>query len=254
MDKPKIVAIHRPEDESEVPPEREPQQEPSAEQQKTPTNVETQPVETPQTGGANPEAAVQTAPQAEAKPERPEKQAVGPDGLTDLERSVLDEMRKRGEISLNEERAIAQEARARNDALSQPTAPPAPKTERPVGAIEAPAEKPAGEMEVASEEQHPRVIAGAPPWVSRQAKPIIKQTRVNGVVVSERGESAGKQTEDHLAQPQASGDHTQDERERAADLARKIYARKQREKSFFYRLQKMLGLVKEEPLVTQRND
>ncbi len=260
MDKPKIVAIRRPEEESEVPPERQPE---NGQADAQPTEVVEQPAQpAAAVVGQTEPVAEQPAQQAETpagqapkegKPERPEKKQAGADGLTDLERSVLDEMRKRGEISPDEETAIAREAKARNAPM--PT-PPAPPRQRQVGQVEAeaiPGSKSAGqEVEVASEEEKPRVIAGTPPWVRTQAKPIIKQTRVNGIVVKEEGEaSTQRQPDDHLAQPE-SREYTPEERQAAADLARKIYERKQREKSLFYRIRKMLGMVKEEPLVASK--
>lgn len=162
---------------------------------------------------------------AQKNPRQPEEE------LSELERSVLDEMHKRGEISAEEEKQTIEEVRREEKKESAETKP---NTQ---------------EITVASEESKPRVVEERdysliiqPP--RKQA--LIKQERVGGVVVREESglekEKRDQASRDVLPTEAWPGTPVAvDERERAAELAEKIWKQKQAEKSWSYRVKKFLG-------------
>jgi hypothetical protein len=203
-----------------------------------------------------------------------------PSGLSELERSLLEEMLKRGEItreeimrmesertaSANEASRVPEEMQATTQeevpkaVLEEKEEPPTQEKEAPEEKIEKPKivsgenlreerKTPTG-IEIASEEQKPRIVEERDySLVVNHAarKHLIRQERVAGVVLNEESslekEAREQARKDILPPDLTPGKPLMTERERAAETARRIWERKQREASLFYKVKKFLGLA-----------
>lgn len=232
MDKPRILEVRK---KSERQPDESPAHagEEGAEEQREVGRRQEPGEDQPQAIEQAPEAAEQA--EAAERPQHPiAAQAPEPVGLTELERSVLEEMRKRGEITAEEERKIVEEVKVEEkESTAKQEKESKPKEEH--------------EIEVAAEESKPRVVEERDySLVAKpQVKPLIKQERVAGVVIreestleKEKREQASRDVQPVEAEP---GTPFASERERAAEIAKRIWEQKQRDKSIFYRVGKMLG-------------
>ncbi len=264
MDKPKIVEIKRPQTSAsqKAPGAGAPQASGPAEEESEVPAQSSQPVEQTQQPQA-PEEAGQTP--SREQPETSIARGVQQpsEELSELEKSVLAEMRKRGEISADEERLIIAEIReeekkqaeegSRQTLLQAEKKEPSEDEKRVTGGVEVANEQPGPRV---VEERDYSLVINATQTSPPQVKNLIKQERMGTVVVSEQStlekEAREQASRDAMAIRTGPGTPlTIDERQHAASLAEKIWRQKQAEKSWFYRLKKMLGLAGRDETATE---